>query len=454
LRAGLTTCLIKNEPTQNGARKGNEMRSTHKRWTHSHEESFVPVKALLPGRKGKRDRRVEDLHEKLTGESQEIFGDQTSGPAQTMRAEIERVARRSHNILITGETGTGKTHTAREIHRRSARSFRPFMELNCANLPEQLVEAELFGYRKGAFTGADRDHMGVFEEANGGILFLDEIGDIPLTVQNRLLKAIDEKQFKRLGTNHYVYCDVQIIAATSRNLPMMIHEGEFREDLYCRLAVLTVETTPLRDRREDIPAMIALFLREAAPIPGSDEQHCSYRFEEDALSLLYELNYPGNIRALRNLIFQLTSYVDENQPISIQLVQFVLAKLRSREGHYLAGIADGQLPSSDPSNCVPSETGPQNIDQISLQSFLSSTAGDGDIILPLELCVLRREETFKQWTARAKRCSIEAARQTSGASMRSVAERLGLTRDSLWSHLRRARRDQNESLFDWEPQSD
>lgn len=424
------------------------MRSTHKRWTHSHEESFVPVKALLPVRKGKRDRRVEDLDEKFTGESQEIFGD------QAMRAEIERVARRPHNILITGETGTGKTYTAREIHRRSARSFRPFMELNCANLPEQLVEAELFGYRKGAFTGADRDHMGVFEEANGGILFLDEIGDIPLTVQNRLLKAIDEKQFKRLGTNHYVYCDVQIIAATSRNLPMMIHEGEFREDLYCRLAVLTVETTPLRDRREDIPAMIAFFLREAAPIPGTAKEHCTYRFEEEALSLLGEFDYPGNIRALRNLIFQLTSYVQENQPISIQLVQFVLAKLRSREGRYLAGIADGQLPSSGPSNCVSSEIQPQNVNQISLPSFLSSIARDGDIILPLELCVLRRGETFKQWTARAKRCSIEAARQTSGASMRSVAERLGLTRDSLWSHLRRARRDQNESLFDWEPQSD
>ena len=135
------------------------------------------------------------------------------------------------------------------------------MELNCANLPEQLVEAELFGYCKGAFTGAARDHLGLFEEANGGILFLDEIGDILPAVQNKLLRAIEEKQIKRLGTNRHIFCDVQIIAATSRNLPKMIQCGQFRDDLYCRLAVLSIETAPLRERREDIPAMIALYMR-------------------------------------------------------------------------------------------------------------------------------------------------------------------------------------------------
>src|SRR5215213_9076684 len=146
-------------------------------------------------------------------EKRGFFAGQTSVYTQTLLTEIKRVAKRPFNVLITGETGTGKTYAAREIHRRSARSKEPFMELNCANLPEQLVEAELFGYRKGAFTGADRDHKGLFEDADGGTLFLDEIGDIPLSVQNKLLKAIDEKQIKRLGTNHYVVCDVQIIAA-------------------------------------------------------------------------------------------------------------------------------------------------------------------------------------------------------------------------------------------------
>src|SRR6266545_1390074 len=201
--------------------------------------------------------------EESAHQTKDIFAGQISQQAQRMRADIERVAKRPFNILITGETGTGKTQIARQIHRLSVRASNPLIELNCANLPEHLVEAELFGHRKGAFTGADRDRKGLFEEADGGILFLDEIGDIPLTVQNRLLKAIDEKQIKQLGANRYQSFDVQIIAATSRSLPTMIHNGEFREDLYCRLAVLTMETTPLRDRRADIPAMIALFLHEA-----------------------------------------------------------------------------------------------------------------------------------------------------------------------------------------------
>src|SRR6266542_3876296 len=256
-------------------------------------------------------------------QTKDIFAGQISQQAQRMRADIERVARRPFNILITGETGTGKTQIARQIHRLSVRASNPLIELNCANLPEHLVEAELFGHRKGAFTGADHDRKGLFEEADGGILFLDEIGDVPLTVQNRLLKVIDEKQIKRLGTNHYILCDVQIIAATSRDLPTMIHNREFREDLYCRLAVLTVETTPLRDRREDIPAMVALFLREAADaVAESAKQRVVYNIEEEALASLCELDYSGNIRALRNLIYELTSYLADNEQISIQLVQF------------------------------------------------------------------------------------------------------------------------------------
>ncbi len=371
-------------------------------------------------------------------EKRGFFAGQTSRYTQTLLAEINRVARRPFNILITGETGTGKTHAAREIHRLSVRSNKPFLELNCANLPEHLVESELFGYRKGAFTGADHDHTGLFEEADGGILFLDEIGDVPLAVQSKLLRAIDEKQIKRLGTNRYRYCDVQVIAATSRNLTKMIETGQFREDLYCRLAVLTIETAPLRSHREDIPALVAFYLREAAgAMSGSTVDSAAYSIDERAMRLLCEYDYPGNIRALRNLIYELTSYVNEGEAITEELVQFTLAKLTNRNE-----LAPTTSSSGRTDLCV---------DDVSVtrpvaESLLASVAQPGDIILPLDVCVLRQGETFKQWTARAKRCSIEAARRSTGGRMEDVAKRLGLTRGSLKSHLRRAKRTLNEDV--------
>lgn len=398
-----------------------------------------------------RQRQAEESARQI----KDLFADQSSRQARIMRAEIERVARRSFNILITGETGTGKTYAAREIHRRSARANNPFLELNCANLPEQLVEAELFGYRKGAFTGADRDHSGLFEEADGGVLFLDEIGDIALTVQNKLLRAIEEKQIKRLGTNRDVFCDVQIIAATSRNLASMIQSREFREDLHCRLAVLTIETAPLRERCEDIPAMIAFYLREAAAVTNRINQCEPYWIEEDAAALLCQFDYPGNIRALRNLTYELTSYVDASEPISVELVQFVLAKLNSRGGNPVTGTNDKrQVGSSHPGiDLIPAGKA-STMDAAAQHSLVRSIADEGDIILPLELCVLRRGETFKQWTARAKRCSIQAARLATGGSLQSAALRLGLTRSSLQAYLHRAKRAQNKALFDWHPEPD
>lgn len=309
-----------------------------------------------------------------------------------------------------------------------------------------LVEAELFGYRKGAFTGADHDRTGLFEEAAGGILFLDEIGDVSPIVQTRLLKAIDEKQIRRLGTNHYQFCDVQVIAATSNNLFRMIEEREFREDLYSRLAVLTVEACPLRDRRHDIPVLVDHFLQEATVADSTRNQVQAYRITDDALAMLCNFRYPGNIRSLRNLVYELTSYVAENEPIGIELVQAALERLRMRSRYSVNDPNETRIHHDGDASRDLSST--EVNDSLGPQGLLDSIASEGDIILPLDLCVLRRGETFKQWTARAKRYSIEAVRQSTNGTIQTVADRLGLTAGSLKSHLLRAKRVQNETLFD------
>jgi len=207
---------------------------------------------LPPARKGQTTRRAlehrsqREENAEAPRQTNDIFADQTNEQARTIRVEIERVARRPFNILITGETGTGKTYAAREIHRLSARSNKPFVELNCANLPEHLVEAELFGYRRGAFTGADRDHTGLFEEADGGILLLAEIGDIRLRSKTNCCVRL--KKSRSSGSARTItYFVMYRLSQQLRNLTKMIQSGEFREDLYCRLAVLTMETAPLRD---------------------------------------------------------------------------------------------------------------------------------------------------------------------------------------------------------------
>lgn len=363
-----------------------------------------------------------------------------SESARRLASEIERVARLPYSVLITGETGTGKTRAAREIHQCSARRDKPFVELNCAALPEHLVEAELFGCRKGAFTGADRDRKGMFEEADGGILFLDEIGDLSLSVQNKLLKALDEKQIKRLGTNHYVSCDVQIIAATSRDLVGMIREGSFREDLYCRLAMLQIAIAPLRERREEIPALIDSFMREASrTVSRSTSREINYRIESGAVEALCTHEWFGNVRVLHNTICELTSYVANDELITIERVLRNITKSNHRP-------TTPAVHSSSTGNDVDSGSSfkiaaSEVISEGDAAALLQSFAQDGDIVLPVEVCLLRRHETLDEWTARIKRCGIEAARRASrSGTMREAATRLGVSECSLKSHHYRAGR--------------
>jgi len=214
---------------------------------------------------------------------------------------IERVAPTDARVLITGENGTGKELVARALHRRSRRSDRPFVEVNCAAIPSELIESELFGHMKGSFTGAVQDRPGTFEQADGGTLFLDEIGDMSLAAQAKVLRALEEGKVMRVGGQRVHDVDVRVIAATNKDLPREIEEGRFREDLFYRLNVVPVHVPPLRERRDDIPLLVRHFTDQMA----NRERIPTRTFTEDAVNLLVRRDWPGNVRELRNTVERL-----------------------------------------------------------------------------------------------------------------------------------------------------
>ena len=218
-----------------------------------------------------------------------------------------KVAMTDTTVLLTGETGTGKEVVARMLCETSARNERPFIPVNCAALPENLLESELFGHEKGAFTGADKQRIGWFEMATGGTLFLDEIGEITPPVQVKLLRVLQEKQLTRVGGSKSVDCDVRLIAATNRNLAQRIKQGEFREDLYYRLNVFPIHIPPLRDRVDDVGPLIEHFLEQIAPTLGRPLP----AVDPDAMSCLMRYAWPGNVRELRNIVERAVLLADD-----------------------------------------------------------------------------------------------------------------------------------------------
>ncbi|QLZ69585.1 sigma-54-dependent Fis family transcriptional regulator [Legionella sp. PC1000] len=220
---------------------------------------------------------------------------------RNVRRLIEQVSDTEASVLILGESGTGKEVVARNIHALSSRAMKPFIPINCGAIPGELLESELFGHEKGAFTGAITSRQGRFELANGGTLFLDEIGDMPLPMQVKLLRVLQERCFERVGANKSIDVNVRIIAATHRNLEEAIKEGKFREDLFYRLNVFPIEMPPLRERAEDIPL---LFNELIARIES--ENRPSVRLMPDAMAVLSQYSWPGNIRELANLVERLT----------------------------------------------------------------------------------------------------------------------------------------------------
>jgi len=328
----------------------------------------------------RENERLRDTVVRLEGSS-EIRGRSPSICA--LREQIARVAATNATVFITGETGTGKELVARAIHRNSARAAKPFIAVNCAAFTETLLESELFGHERGAFTGADRAREGLFEAAHEGTLFLDEAGDMSMAAQAKLLRVLTDGQVTRLGSTKPRRVDVRLVVATHRDLLQRARQGLFREDLYYRLAVVPLAIPPLRERREDIPELCECFLAQAA----RDLKVMPRRISLAALRVLTNYDFPGNVRELRNLIERACILSSGNE---ITADNFPVAALRSNSALNGAGSTPEEMAAHLP-------------EPLDLRAFLAA----------MESAIIRR-----------------ALKSTRG-SQAEAARRLGLTRSDL-----------------------
>lgn len=246
---------------------------------------------------------------------------------------MKKVSSSSATVLIFGESGTGKELVARAIHYNSQRRARPFFAVNCAAIPENLIESELFGYEPGAFTGATAKNIGLFEASNGGTMFLDEVGDLPPLTQSKILRVLQEKELRRLGSRENIKVDVRILAATNKELEKEIASKNFREDLYYRLKVITIELPPLRERREDIPDLVTFFIKKYNQEFGKRIKY----IEENALKAIREYHWPGNIRQLESVIERAVLMCDTSS-ISLKDIKSELRFLQDKD------VLDFELP--------------------------------------------------------------------------------------------------------------
>jgi DNA-binding NtrC family response regulator len=263
----------------------------------------------------------------------------SSGAMVEIYKTVSRVAPTDATVLIEGETGTGKELVARMIHHNSARANQPFVPVDCASIAPTLLESELFGALRGAFTGADRDRMGVFEAANRGTVLLDEIGDIELNFQIKLLRFLEEREIRPLGASRAKQVDVRVIAATNRELQKMVDEGKFREDLWFRLNVVRIKLPALRERRGDVPLLARYFLNKYNARYSRDT-----KLTESGLRAMQDYTWPGNVRQLQHLIERLT-ILAPNERIDVEVVQDALSAMEPREhgGETLAGTEAEQI---------------------------------------------------------------------------------------------------------------
>jgi two-component system, NtrC family, nitrogen regulation response regulator NtrX len=266
------------------------------------EKPLSVEKVVLVARNALEYLRLEEENRRLRAELEErhqILG--ASVPMKALRQQIALTAPTNGRVLIYGESGTGKELVARALHANSPRSAMPFVEVNCAAIPEELIESEMFGHRKGSFTGASEDKVGKFQKADGGTLFLDEVGDMSLKTQSKVLRVLEEQRVEPLGSNRQVNVDVRVIAATNKKLEDEIGRNMFREDLFYRLNVIPFYVPPLRERTEDLPVLAAHFLNEFCDAYGKKAKD----FTAPAMEVLLAYPWPGNVRELRNLVERL-----------------------------------------------------------------------------------------------------------------------------------------------------
>ena len=305
---------------------------------------FDPMELVMKVRAAAENRKREDLLEvgaRTAEQESRIVGE--SAPIRSLRTLIEKVAPKDATILITGESGTGKELVAREIHARSPRAAEPFAAVNIGGIHEHLMESELFGHEKGAFTGADSRKIGLFELAGAGTLFLDEIGETPLPLQVKLLRVLQERKIRRLGGVRDIPVAARIISATNRDIEKAVREGSFREDLYYRLNIVRLDVPPLRDRREDIP-LLAGHLLEKHRIRTRKP---SMKFSPEAMDLLVSYEFPGNVRELENVLERalIVCEGDEILPVDLCLerpanVTCAVAAFSSRNGQATLSMSD------------------------------------------------------------------------------------------------------------------
>jgi formate hydrogenlyase transcriptional activator len=266
---------------------------------------------VLPDPSPGKPRRPVQAEERVGNEKlalrEEIVG--ASPALLAVLSQVSKVAPTNSTVLIAGETGTGKELIARAIHKRSQRAARAFVSLNCAAIPQSLITSELFGHEKGAFTGALQRRLGRFELAEGGTIFLDEVGDLPLETQIALLRVLQEREFERVGGTEVLRADVRVIAATNRDLHSAIAAGSFRSDLFYRLNVFPIELPPLRERKEDIPILVNYFVNRYARRAGKKIDS----IQKKSLDALQEYSWPGNVRELQNVIERSLIIVDTNE---------------------------------------------------------------------------------------------------------------------------------------------